>query len=133
MQETCLECGAPTVRGMNCREQLETILAWEYQDPELLSLHFFTVALYNLQHPASFTEEAVSGLITLFKEALDEQLPNGEIRRRAAARVKKPVKADRPRLLRTWPGTIADVTALGPEGAAERVRAWAVSVREALA
>ncbi len=57
--ETCPECGARSVNGMNCWEQLGLLLAWEYDDPELQAEHFLTVAAYNLQHPAQFTDEAL--------------------------------------------------------------------------
>ena len=44
----------------------EVLLAWEWQGPELLGLHFFRVSSYLLQHPASLTDEAVGGLRTAF-------------------------------------------------------------------
>lgn len=53
---TCPECGARRVEGMTCWEQLGMIIAWEADDPELLAEHFLTVATYNLQHPAQFTD-----------------------------------------------------------------------------
>lgn len=59
---TCPECGAPRVEGLTCWEQLGMEIAWEADDPELLAEHFFTVATYNLQHPAQFTDDAIEGL-----------------------------------------------------------------------
>ncbi len=50
------------------------IIAWGSQDPELLAEHFLTVALYNLQHPAQFTEAALVGLRAVFIERLDHGL-----------------------------------------------------------
>ncbi len=58
--ETCLECGAASVDGMNCWEQFGAVIAWEFQNPELFAEHFLTVSSYNLQHPAQFTEEALA-------------------------------------------------------------------------
>lgn len=134
-QLSCPECGAPTVDGMTCWDMLGAIIAWEYHDPELLAEHFLTVASYNLQHPAQFTEATLAGLQAVFIERLDRGLGIAEIRRRvgkAAAgstRVRKPA-AERRAVLRRWDMTIADVYIPDqPHGAAERVRAWAAAIR----
>lgn len=134
----CLECGAPPVDGMSCWEMLGAIIAWEWQDPELMAQHFLTVASYNLQHPASFTDEALSGLREQYVEHLDSGLPVAKIRRRVSqlaegsTKVRKP-EAERQPKLRHWPMTIADVYIPDqPMGAAERVKAWAASLREEL-
>ena len=132
----CPECGAPSVDGFTCWEQLGAILAWEWQDPALAAVHFLTVATYNLQHPAQFTEPALAGLQEQFIAHLDQGIPVSEIRRRVgqasagATRVLKP-EAERRPVLRQWPMTIADVYIPDrPGGAAGRVKAWAASVRE---
>lgn len=123
------------VNGMSCWEMLGAIIAWEYDDPALLAEHFLTVASYNLQHPAQFTDAALEGLRTVFDERLDRGLGIMEIRRRVgkaaagAAQVLKPA-AERRVVLRQWDMTIADVYLPDqPQGAAERVRAWAASIR----
>jgi hypothetical protein len=115
---------------------LGAILAWEWQDPELAAVHFLTVASYNLQHPAQFTDEALAGLREQFIAHLDEGVPVSEIRRRVgktaagATRVLKPEAGRRP-VLRQWPMTIADVYIPDrPAGAAGRVKAWAASIRK---
>ncbi len=130
----CPECGAPTVDGLSCREQLDAIAAWEWQDPALLAQHFLTVASYNLQHPAQFTDAAIAGLRELFIAHLDQGMAVVEVRRRVGQQaagsvtVLKPAAERRP-VLRHWPMTIADVYRSGqPEGAADRVRAWAASI-----
>ena len=134
----CPECGAPAADGLNCWWQMGAICAWEADDPALAALHFHTVATFNLQHPAQFMDDALVGLETRFREAIDEDLGAAEIRRRTgqawdgARRVIRPV-ADRRPALRTWPRTVADAYAHGtPAGAAERVLAWARAVRDAL-
>jgi hypothetical protein len=135
---TCPECGAPLVDGMTCWEQLGMLLAWESQDPELGAAHFLTVASYNLQHPAQFTDEALAGLRVSFVEHLDTGVAVTELRRRAArayegnTRVLK-AESERRLVLRSWTMTIADVFLPDrPEGAAGRVRAWASSIRNEL-
>lgn len=135
---TCPECGAPTVNGLTCWEQLGAIIAWEWQDPELLAEHFLTVASYNLQHPAQFTDTVLAGLCAVYIAHLDQGLPVAEIRRQVGklaagkTRVLKKASTRRP-ILRQWSITIADVYLPDqPQGAAGRVRAWANAIRRAL-
>jgi Family of unknown function (DUF5946) len=135
---TCPECGAAQVEGLTCWEQLGVLLAWEWQDPALQAVHFLTVAAYNLQHPAQFTDEALAGLQTNFVDHLDRGVPVAELRRRTsrfaegATRVLKKAAERQPRL-RHWAMTIADVYLPDqPQGAAERVRAWAAVIRQEL-
>ncbi len=137
-QEHCPECGAPRVEGLTCWEQLGALLAWEWQDADLQALHFETVASYNLQHPAQFTDETLAGLRAAYIEHLDRGLPVTEIRRRMGrhhegkTRVLKR-EADRRPVLRRWAMTIADVYLPDrPAGAADRVRAWVASIRAEL-
>jgi hypothetical protein len=135
---TCPECGAPTVDGLSCWEQLGAILAWEWQDPELLAEHFLTVASYNLQHPAQFTDAAMDGLRAAFIDHLDRGTPVATLRRRVSQfaegspRVLKD-EAERRPVLRAWAMTIADVYLPDqPTGAADRVRRWAAAIRAAI-
>jgi hypothetical protein len=100
--------------------------------------HFLTVASYNLQHPAQFTEEALADLRTALIERLDQGVPVQVLRRRAAQRyggqkrVLRP-EAERRPVLRRWRMTIADVyLPAQPQGAAERVRRWAAAIRSEL-
>jgi hypothetical protein len=135
----CPECGAPWVNDLTCWEMLGALIAWEYDDPHLRAEHFLTVACYNLQHPAQFTEATLAGLQAVFIERLDHGLGVAEIRRRVgkgaagARKVLRP-QAERQPVLRPWAMTIADVYLPDqPEGAAERVRAWAALIRRVIA
>ena len=137
--DPCPECGAPTVDGMDCQAQLGLILAWEWDDPALLAVHFLTVAAYNLQHPAQFTDDALAALRMAFADYLDGKTTIAGIRARmgrlleGSNRVLRPESARRP-VLRRWRMTIADVVGSGQaEGAAQRVQAWAASIRGDLA
>ena len=136
--EQCPECGAPRVDGLGCWEMLGQLIAWEADDAELRREHFLTVASYNLQHPARFTDEALAGLRQSYVDYLDHGISVGEIRRRASAafegakRVRRDEASVRP-VLRTWSMTIADVYHAGdPYGVAERVRRWAGAIRDTL-
>ncbi len=132
---SCPECGAPKIMGMTCWEQLSGILAWEWHDPDLFAEHFLTVASYNLQHPARFTDEATEKLREVFIDHLDNGIPATLLRQRIARSTagRKKVLSDesaRQMVLRHWSMTIADVYQPDqPEGAADRVRKWAHTIR----
>ena len=135
---TCPECGAAQVDGLTCWEQLGVLLAWEWQDPALLAVHFLTVAAENLQHPAQFTDEALAGLQINFVDHLERGVPVAELRRRTshfaegATRVLKKESEHQPSL-RHWSMTIANVyRPHQPQDAAEHVRAWAATLRREL-
>ena len=136
--DTCPECGAPRVNGLACFDMFGQLLAWEVDDAELRAEHFLTVASYNIQHPAQFSDEAIAGLRQSYVDYLDRGISIAEIRRRAAAtfdgakRVRRDATEIRP-VLRTWLMTVADVYGSGdPVGAAERVRRWARETRKAI-
>lgn len=137
-RKVCPECGASEQEGLECWGQLGVLIAWEYDDPELLAEHFKTVACYNLQHPAMFQDNAIEGLKQVFIDHLDNNLPISEIRKRVGKanegsnRVLKK-EHEREPILRNWPMTINKVYIPGlPKGAAQRVRDWAKSIRNEL-
>jgi hypothetical protein len=138
MEAVCKECGGPAVDGLSCFEQMAQVLGWEGQDPELAAMHFLTVASYNLQHPAQFTDSALAGLTALYVEAVDGGWTNAQTRRRAVemgtgqGKVLRP-EAERRPVLKAWSKTIADVYLPDqPEGAPARVRAWVAAIRPSL-
>ena len=136
--QLCPECGAPLVDGLDCWGQLGAIIAWEWQDPALMAQHFLTVASYNLQHPAQFTVDALAGLRQQFIDHLDNGVPVQEIRRRVSSMAEGNTnvlipEAERHPVLRQWQMTINKVYLPDqPTGAADRVKAWAASIREEL-
>jgi hypothetical protein len=132
----CPECGA-SQRPLTCRARLELLLAWEVDDAPLRELHFLTVASYNLQHPAVFTDDARLGLERAFAGYLEGRLTIGQIRRQATAvsgatRVHRPPSDVHP-VRRSWAITIDGVAVPGHAAeAADRVRIWAESIHRAL-
>jgi len=116
------------------------ILSWEWQNPELLAVHFLTVASYNLQHPMQFAEKAIEGLRASFTAHLQGRISVAEIRRATNARyggkarvLRDPALCQRP-VLRHWSMTVADVYLSGkPEGATHRVKQWAATIANEIA
>jgi hypothetical protein len=114
------------------------VLGWEYDDPNLQAQHFLTVASYNLQHHAQFTDEALENLRIAYIDRLDHDTSVEELRHHAARQYEGSKRvlrkeSERHPVLWRWRMTIADVYIPGqPEGAADRVRAWAASIRKVL-
>lgn len=137
-EQLCPECGAPRVDGMDCWWQMGAVCAWEWQDSELAALHFVTVASYNLQHPAQFSEETLAALKRVYIAHLDEGMAVSEIRKRVGEQTDGNVKVLRKEEARKpvrkhWALTIADVyLADQPQGAAQRVKTWASTIRKEL-
>lgn len=136
MDHMCPECGALWPEGFSCEGAFHALLAREWQDPELQAEHFFLVACYNLQHPSSFTEEALKNLQQGLSAKLETGLSILDLRKRAEEafdgpnRVRKP-EAERQVVLRKWTFTLVEVYAKGAlEGAAQRVRDWANAIHQ---
>lgn len=134
----CPECGGQRREGKDCAEQLHELILWEWHDPELMKVHFLTVASYNLQHPSAFTQEALRGLQRALRQYLDQGVPVEQIRRDAAHLYNGPKKVMKPEGERTmqarmWDKTIADVyIPHEPDNAAQRVHAWARSICDSI-
>lgn len=133
---SCPECGASQTEDVTCWDQFCAVLGWEWQDHELQTKHFLTVASYNLQHPSRFTDEAIVGLRETFRDHLKDGLPISEIRKQVSQAlagsqtVLKKAK-DQNLVPCEWKMTIADVFHSNqPEGAAKRVQKWAESILE---
>ncbi|QDV38863.1 DUF5946 family protein [Tautonia plasticadhaerens] len=145
MTETCPECGSAVPEGGSCRDHFHALLLLESQIPGGPGLlpHFYAVATYGLQHPRAmnYTADTLIGLRGAVADALDGRATIDELRRRArrgaeaAGRVTRR-KGDAEVRWRVggWPMTVADVLKSEPcaDAYAERVTAWARSVRETL-
>lgn len=130
----CPECGALSHDGLTCQERLYGLVSLEQADPEIQSLHFLTMAAYNLQHPARFTSEAVEGLRRSFAEYLDNKITLGEIKQQSQEfndpKCVLRSALERAPVLRCWDITTADVfLPFQPQGTAERVKKWIESIR----
>lgn len=108
--------------------------------------HFLAVATYNLQHPSTFTEGALTGLRRAVEDVLDGRATIAEVRRRAgagargAARVKRrngALPSDAGHASSSawpshWPTTVLDVCRLAPEQYVDHVTRWARDTIRAL-
>jgi hypothetical protein len=141
MRSSCPECGAPLGDAEDCRTLFHELLALEARVAGAAGAlpHFFAVASYNLQHPSTFTRDALEGLRATLADVLAGRATLDDARRRAragaagATRVRRRPDdvdtEDERRMLGAWPTrwptTVADVCRAEPEEYAARVRAWA--------
>lgn len=135
----CHECGAAERDGRTCRQQWDELLALEFSDARAGSVHFLTVACYQLQHPQAFPlhpearrwlEDALGGVvlqgrpISTVRDAMQRRYDGSR------SVVGPPSASAVPQ---RWSRTVADVGAPDAERHAERVREWAATVYADLA
>ena len=144
----CAECGAMLPESGACVTLLHELLALEARVDGAAGgvPHFLAVATYNLQHPSTFTENALAGLRRAVEDVLHGRATIAEVRRRAGAgargtaRVKRrdgerPTDADRASSAAWpthWPTTVLDVCRLAPEQYVDHVTRWATDTIRAL-
>ena len=140
--KNCPECASSWPGGITCREYFEQMLGWEFEHPEINTVHHLTVLCYHLQHPSSYSPEGLRGAIRLLADFLDGGLTPAEIRRRDRQKLDSHVRkykikgtpashgAYQPPV--HWTMTAADVIAGGPHLYDQNVQKWAFSILAAL-
>jgi hypothetical protein len=150
MTVMCPECRAPVPDGGSCRDNFDALLLLEWQilgasaaEATGMLAHFYAVASYGLQHPASmnYSAQALLGLYQSATDALNGKATVNQLRSRArqaaegSTRVTRRSGEPEPSWRRgTWPMTIADVLTCEPEMSAYAacVERWARSIIETL-
>jgi hypothetical protein len=139
---TCPECGATWLEGITCRENFEQMLAWEFEYPEVNTVHHLTVLCYHLQHPGLYSPDGLRGAIRILAEFLDGGVTPADLRRRDRhildSNVRKYKITGTPASHGVyqppvhWAMTAADVVAGGPHLYDKNVQKWARSVLDAI-
>ncbi|HWQ20563.1 MAG TPA: DUF5946 family protein [Methanotrichaceae archaeon] len=134
-QLACPECGASAIHGKTCHEKFEEILALEYGSPAIFgAVHHITVICYNLQHPDSFTEEALAWMQSSLRSIIEEGLTPAELRERAgkkfkgSASVKRHTSQAETDRRTQWSLTVLDIRTDDPQKYIEDITAWARSM-----
>ncbi len=140
--EKCPECGSAWPNGITCRDHFEQMLAWEFEYPEVNTVHHLTVVCYHLQHPSLYSPEGLRGAMRLLAEFLDGGLQPEEVRRRDRQKLDSGVRKYKIKGTPAshgvyqppvhWTMTAADVIAGGPALYDQNVKKWARSVLDAL-
>jgi hypothetical protein len=138
----CPECRSAWQDGITCRDHFEQMLAWEFEYPEINTVHNLTVVCYHLQHPSLYSLEGLRGAIQLLAEFLDGGITPQEVRRRDGQKLDSGVRKYKikgtpashgayPSPIH-WTMTAADVIAGGPALYDQNVKKWARSVLDAI-
>lgn len=140
----CPDCGAPQTADETCEAHFHQLLFWEAEHPDYAAqVHHLMVLCYHLQHPGLYSPEGLIEAQRLLIAFLDHGLSPKTVRQRNRARLDSGARTwtitsragargayDAPVV---WRMTVADVVAGGVEAYCDNVRAWAQSVRAALA
>jgi hypothetical protein len=128
MADVCPECGAS-----GCREKFETMLALEFENPEVFgAVHHVTVICYNLQHPSAFSDEALAWMRSTLRALVEEGLSPAELRERSKKQFKGQVTvlSKTPKATRQirWSMTVINVHIDTPENYVSDIMVWAKSI-----
>lgn len=141
--QKCLECGAPLKNVKLCRDYLNEMIKWDFEDfTGVGKVHHLTVLSYNLQHPSLYSPK---GLIDA-TGSLKGFLANSESFKEHDARNRKMLASDvrdwritgspeshgRYVIEPQWKMRASDVVEGGLPDYVENVKEWATSVKEAL-
>jgi hypothetical protein len=130
MSDKCPQCGA-----IGCKEKYGEILALEFEQPMVFgAVHHITVICYNLQHPDTFSDEALAWMRSQLHDIVEKGLTGPELLKRVRgtfsghARVKRRnAPAERPTPAR-WSMTVAEVRTDSPEVYVKDIKIWAKSI-----
>jgi hypothetical protein len=126
----CPECGAT-----GCRDRFEEMLALEFEDPAIFgAVHHITVICFNIQHPATFTEESLAWMRSSLRAIIVDGLSPAELRKLArkttkgGVQIKRHTKPPEEPSRTHWSMTAADIRTGDPEVYREDIVAWAKSI-----
>ena len=140
----CPECGSLLENVTECREYLNEMVKWDFEDfTGVGRVHHLTVLSYNLQHPSVYSPKGLEDA----KGSLKEFLANPESFKEHDARNRRTLSSDardwkitgtledhaKYSMMPQWTITASDVVKGGLPNYVENVKKWAESVRESLA
>ena len=139
--DACEACGAPRLDGRSCDDDFHTLLAWEYERPELRQLHHLLVLTYHVQHPHLYSPEGLAYARRMLADFLvgmssaaaraRGQAVLGSDRRGWKLTATPTSRGSHPRRP-YYPLTVAAVVDAGIDLAAEQIDRWARTTQAAL-
>ena len=132
----CPECGASREEGKQCRDYLDQVKAWEFEDVMGVGeVHLLTILCFNLQHPSLYSKKGLEFSLSMLLDVIGTA--RAEVLR--AHRKSLPVLSTDSRDFQisatpesvgtyasapAWTITIEDIMAGGRERYRERVKEW---------
>lgn len=141
--EKCNECGASLENAAECRDYLNEMIKWDFEDfTGVGKIHHLTVLSYDLQHPSTYSQrglEDAKNSLEIFLTS-PESFAEHDERNRAAlssdVRVWKitgtPENHGIYRTAPIWTIRASDVVGEGLPNYIENVKNWAQSIHDAL-
>jgi hypothetical protein len=139
----CQECGAFLEQGKLCKEYLERMIAWDFEDFQGVGhIHHLTVLCYNLQHPHVYSSRGLEDAKDFLIEFVVKNASFEEHDKRNKERLSSNVRDwkisgtedDHGSYSRkpTWRMTARDVVDSGLESYVGNVKKWSKCVYEDL-
>ncbi len=137
----CPECGAPLENVSSCRDYLDQMIAWDFQDfAGVGQIHHLTVLAYGLQHPSMYSRKGLEDAKASLKAFLTDPAGFAEHDRQNRQRLGSDVRdwkitgtpEDHGEYIPVpaWKMTAAEVVREGLPFYVENVKKWAESVLE---
>lgn len=142
-EHVCPECGSPLENVSECRDYLNEMVKWDFEDfTGAGKVHHLTVLSYNLQHPSVYSpkglEDAKESLVEFLKNPGSFHEHDKRNRERLGSDVRDWKIAGTPEShgeyspTPVWTMRAADVVRGGLDAYIENVTKWAGSVRDSL-
>lgn len=144
IQRECPECGAALLNVAECRDYLNEMVKWDFEDfTGVGRIHHVTVLSYNLQHPSVYSpkglEYAKKSLVEFIKNPMDYTAHGMRDRESLGFEVRDWKITGTPEnhgeyvTKPEWKMVASDVVQGGLAAYVENVKKWSASVIESLA
>ncbi len=141
--KTCPECGGLLINVTSCREYLNEMVRWDFEDfLGVGQIHHLTVLGYNLQHPSVYSQKGLEDAKNFLDEFVDKHVSFEEHDKRNRDRLSSSVRdwkiTGTPEDYGVyknkieWKITAADIVAGGLENYVENVNKWSKHIYDTL-
>ena len=139
----CVECGGVIENGTECRDYLNEMIKWDFEDfTGVGQIHHLTVLSYNLQHPSVYSPRGLENAKQSLAEFIRHPMAYTKHGMRDLENLASDVRdwkitgtADHHGSYTTkplWNITASDVVKSGLDNYVENVKKWSKSVLDAL-
>lgn len=140
---TCAECGATSPEGKTCRDYLNNLITWDFEDfTGVGQIHHLTVVCFNLQHPSVYSAKGLEDAKCFLREYMGTNFSFAEHDARNRELLASDVRdwkiSGTPddhgsyKMMPTWTMTAKDIVEGGLDNYVENVKKWSHSIYEAI-
>ena len=143
MQKICNECGGLIVDVDVCRDYLNKMIVWDFEDfSGVGQIHHLTVLCYQLQHPSSYSQRGLEDAKSFLVEFVDKNVSFEEHDKRNREKLSSAVRNwkitgthedhGKYKSVVDWKITAGDVVQAGLSEYVENVKKWSRSILNTL-